>query len=47
MHCYSVHLCLTMQESLFAGCATHQLFLLIGHPLILNAGCIGDDKRGV
>lgn len=47
VRCYCVHLCLTMWESHLLVVLLNQLFLLIAHPLILNAGCIRDDKRGV
>lgn len=47
VRCYCVHLCLIMRESHLLVVLLNQLFLLIAHPLILNAGCIRDDKRGV
>lgn len=47
VHCYCVHLCLIMRESHLLVVLLNQLFLLIAHLLILNAGCIRDDKRGV
>lgn len=47
VRCYSVHLCLIMWESHLLVVLLNQLFLLIAHLLILNAGCVRDDKRGV